>query len=126
MLFFWIFYLSENPEKEISQVSSKTLCTTTVFFFTFIFIKNIYLASNQHIRMISEGSCDIEDWSNDAENSALHHRNEYNEILYLNILLFKYFTVLLYMKENLTLTIILNASVHIVKFTVFLRTFDYF
>ncbi len=26
---------------------------------------------NQHIRMISEGSCDTEDWSNDAENSAL-------------------------------------------------------
>uniref|UniRef100_A0A673HEA1 Pleckstrin homology domain-containing family G member 5-like n=1 Tax=Sinocyclocheilus rhinocerous TaxID=307959 RepID=A0A673HEA1_9TELE len=27
--------------------------------------------------MISEGSCDTEDWSNDAENSALHHRNIY-------------------------------------------------
>ncbi len=27
--------------------------------------------------MISEGSCDTEDWSNDAENSALHHRNKY-------------------------------------------------
>ncbi len=27
--------------------------------------------ANQHIRMISEGSCDTEDWSNDAENSAL-------------------------------------------------------
>ncbi len=26
---------------------------------------------NQHIRMISEESCDTEDWSNDAENSAL-------------------------------------------------------
>jgi len=26
--------------------------------------------------MISEGSCDSEDWSNDAENSALHHRNK--------------------------------------------------
>ncbi len=28
-------------------------------------------AANQYIRMISEGSCDTEDWSNDAENSAL-------------------------------------------------------
>jgi len=27
-------------------------------------------AANQHDRMISEGSCDTEDWSNDAENSA--------------------------------------------------------
>jgi len=27
--------------------------------------------------MISEGSCDTEDWSNnDAENTALHHRNK--------------------------------------------------
>ncbi len=25
--------------------------------------------------MNSEGSCDTEDWCNDAENSALHHRN---------------------------------------------------
>ncbi len=27
--------------------------------------------------MISEGSCDTEDYSNDAENSALHHRINY-------------------------------------------------
>ncbi len=26
--------------------------------------------------MISEGSRDTEDWSNDAENSALHHMNK--------------------------------------------------
>ncbi len=26
--------------------------------------------------MISEGSCDTEDWSNDAENSAFHLRNK--------------------------------------------------
>jgi len=28
------------------------------------------------IRMISEGSRGTEDWSNDAENSALHQRNK--------------------------------------------------
>ncbi len=27
--------------------------------------------------MISEGSCDTEDWSNDAENSALRYRNKF-------------------------------------------------
>ncbi len=37
---------------------------------------NVSWAPNQPIKMISEGSCDIEDWSNDAENSALHHRNK--------------------------------------------------
>ncbi len=31
------------------------------------------------IRMISEGSRDTKDWSNDAENSALHHRNKFLE-----------------------------------------------
>ncbi len=29
--------------------------------------KACLLSSKQHIRMISEGSCDDEDWSNDAE-----------------------------------------------------------
>ncbi len=32
----------------------------------------------------SEGSCDTEDWSNDAENSALCHRNKYNFKIYKN------------------------------------------
>jgi len=38
---------------------------------------------NQNIQMISEGSCDTEDWSNDAENSALHHRNKLHFKIYL-------------------------------------------
>jgi len=29
-----------------------------------------FLAANQHIKMISEGSCDTEDWNNDAENKS--------------------------------------------------------
>ncbi len=32
--------------------------------------KKVSWAANQHI-MISQGSCDTEDWSNDAENPAL-------------------------------------------------------
>ncbi len=43
-------------------------------FLTLMIIRNVSWAANQHIRMISEGSCDIEDWSNDAENSALHNK----------------------------------------------------
>ncbi len=31
----------------------------------------MFLKANQNFRMISEGSCDTEDWSNDAENSDL-------------------------------------------------------
>ncbi len=41
-----------------------------------ITIRNVSWAANQYIRMISDGSCDTEDWSNDAENSALHDRNK--------------------------------------------------
>ncbi len=32
--------------------------------------------ANQHITVISEGSCDTEAWSNDAENLALRHRKK--------------------------------------------------
>ncbi len=35
--------------------------------------------------MISEGSCDTEDWSNDAENSALHHRSKLHFKKYIQI-----------------------------------------
>ena len=63
MLFFWTFYSSKNPEKKI------------------LYTINVSWAADQHIRMISEGSCDTEDWSNDAENSALYHSNK----LYFNV-----------------------------------------
>ncbi len=36
--------------------------------------KNVSWAVHLHIRMISEGSRDTEDWSNDAKNSALYPR----------------------------------------------------
>ncbi len=39
--------------------------------------KFFFGASNENIRVISEGLCDTETWSNDAENSALPHRNKY-------------------------------------------------
>jgi len=38
---------------------------------TLIIIRHVSYTPSQHIRMISEGSCDTADWSNDAENSAL-------------------------------------------------------
>ncbi len=34
--------------------------------------------------LISEDSRDTEDWSNDAENSALHHRNKLHFTIYYN------------------------------------------
>ncbi len=48
-------YVSRFPQKSASQQFS-----------TLIKIINVSWAENKHIRMISEGSCDTEDWSNDA------------------------------------------------------------
>ncbi len=36
---------------------------------TYIILISVSWAPKQHFRMISEGSCDTEDWSNDAEKS---------------------------------------------------------
>ncbi len=41
-------------------------------------IINVSWAANQYIRVISEGSCDTEDWRNDAENTALITEIYYN------------------------------------------------
>ncbi len=54
------FDLSKNPEKKFT-ISTKNSSIDNI----------VSWAANQNIRMISEGSCVSEDWSNDAENSAL-------------------------------------------------------
>ncbi len=57
---------------------------STLFPTLIIIIINVSWAANQHIRMITKGSCDTEDWSNDAENSALHCRNKLHFKIYSN------------------------------------------
>ncbi len=37
----------------------------------------VFLLANQHIKMISEGSCDTENWNNDAK---IHHRSKKKHI----------------------------------------------
>ncbi len=71
MVFFLTFYSSMHPKKYHRFQKKKNKL-----------IKKIKAAQlfpiliiNQHIRMISEGPC-IEDWSNEATNSALHHINK--------------------------------------------------
>ncbi len=55
--------------KKCIMVSTKILSSTTVR--NIDNKKKVSSAPIQHIRMISEESCATEDWSNDAENSAL-------------------------------------------------------
>ncbi len=50
----------------------------------FSFILETNFSSNSAYWMISEESCDTVDWSNDAENSALHNRNKLHFKIYSN------------------------------------------
>ncbi len=51
-------------------------------FAAWITIRNVSWAVNHNIRMISVGSYETEDWINDVENSALHHRNKLHFRIY--------------------------------------------
>ncbi len=73
---------------------------TQKMFSTLIIIRNVSLAANQHIRMISERSRDTEDWSNDTVNTALHHINKLHFKIESNrkvILNCNFFTILLFL-----------------------------
>ncbi len=61
MQFFLLYIHQRIKEKKYHRFQKTILSSTTVS----------TLIINQHIRLISEGSCDTEDWRNDAENSAL-------------------------------------------------------
>jgi len=63
---FFFFFWSKNPGKKLSLFPQK--CEVKIINNTII---NVSWASTHHIRVISEGSCETEDWSNDDENSAL-------------------------------------------------------
>ncbi len=66
---FLFFYSTKNPEKSITVLS-------------LIIIRNFL--EHKISMWSSEGSCDTEDWSNDAENSALRHRNKLHFKIYYN------------------------------------------
>ncbi len=59
-IYFWLLldhlFINESW-KNVSQFPQNLLSSMLI-------IRNISWALNQHIRMISEGSCDTEDWSN--------------------------------------------------------------
>ncbi len=72
-----IIIIIKNPEINVFYlVFTKILSSKTVQLFSTLIRRNVSWAANQHIRLISEESCDTDDWSNDAENSAWHHRNK--------------------------------------------------
>ncbi len=47
-------------------------------------MRNVSWAVNQYIIMISERSCDTENWSNDAENTDFIYRNKLQFTMYPN------------------------------------------
>ncbi len=62
MLFFWTFYLSENPD--VSLFPQKSYLVKSLVFSKLI-RKNVSWASNQYIKMISESLADLKSalWS---------------------------------------------------------------
>ncbi len=63
--------------------------------------------------MISEGSCDTEDWSNDAENSALHYRNKWYFKIYQIVIIFYSFNYFLSNKYSLGETFLFKKIKHL-------------
>ncbi len=60
----------------------------TVNFYNFLilsYFEMIPLSPDQHIKRISEGSCDTEDWSNDAKKNQLYNRNLNYILKYIKI-----------------------------------------
>ncbi len=64
------------------MVSTKILSSTT--FCNIGNNNNMFLEHQISILELFLKDCETEDWSNDAENSALHHRNTFNLRSYLN------------------------------------------
>ncbi len=95
MLFFWIFYSSKNTVFFFYHSLHKNIKQN--LFSMLLIIRNV--AANQHIRMISEGSCDTEDWSNDAlpsQEKKIHfkifsNRKQFFVIIFHNVTVFLYF-----------------------------------
>jgi len=76
-------------ELSIHQKILGKKCTQLLSILIMIII--VSWAANHQIKMISEGSCNIADWTNDAENSALHHSTKLLFKLYLNRKLFFFY-----------------------------------
>ncbi len=68
-----IYIVTENSiSRKCCPLNPKKILVSTKFLSScFQHNKKCFLTQSQYIKMISEGSCDTEDWSNDAENSAL-------------------------------------------------------
>ncbi len=72
---YWDFlFICESWKIKCITVSTKILCSTTVF--NIDNNQKCFLSSKSAYYYDFWRSCDSEDWSNDAENTAAHHRNK--------------------------------------------------
>ncbi len=78
---------SEDPENKYIAVSTQILNNKTVF--------SIDDKKYSILEWFFSVPCDTKDWSNDAENSALHHRNKV-QYYYNTVKLQHYFIILLF------------------------------
>ncbi len=71
-----------HQRKLNTNVSQTILSSTTVL--NIDNNKKCFLSSRSAYYVFSEESCDTEDWSNDAENSAWNHRNKLHFKIFSN------------------------------------------
>ncbi len=109
MLCFWTFYLSNEPGKNVSQFPQKYQAAQL---FSKLIIQNISWVPNEHIRMISEGSCDTEDcWKFSFVVTEINYILKYYlNFLYFTILLFLLTAALLSLREFLSKTFQTNLT----------------
>ncbi len=81
MLFFWIFRRILN--KMYHNCPRK--CNAAQLFSKLLLKKHILLLSNQHIRMISDRSCDAEVWSNGCWKFSFAVKGINDILKYINI-----------------------------------------
>ncbi len=91
--------MNKESWKKCISVSTKILSTTV---FNIDKNKNVSWAANQHIRRISEGTCDTEDTERLLKIQLCHHNNKLHLKIYYNrvILSCNNITVLLYFWSN--------------------------
>ncbi len=72
---FWVRIISflKNVKMCLRKCQFQQNFKAAELFSIFIITRNIYLAPNSHIRVISEGSCDAENWIENILNCSQYY-----------------------------------------------------
>ncbi len=76
MLYFFLCCIDyEILKKKLQKNNNNKINVWAQPFSTLIIIRSVPWTAKQHIRVISEGSCDTENWMNDSDHRIKLHLN---------------------------------------------------